>query len=517
MAAYSVVCPECRTSLKTPKPIAPGTPLECPNCQVMFAAPKPRPAARPSARPAGRPAGKPSAFTPPLHRDQIGDDVVEDVEVVDDVEVIDDVEVVDDDAPPRRKKAPPPARRKPVNRGIEVVDDDEDDDFDDRPKRKFKAKRKSGSNKGLVIGLVVLGVLVVLGGAGGLAYWLLAGGAGEEPLAYLPADTQIVAGVNFGSLIKEVPAIGQQVDQFAHQMVAQADSGGGAGWAAGIEPKEMFDQVFIGARAESGGTPIFTFVTLSSKPFDRAKLVSSDKPGQSKKSGYGQTYFESSPAGFTIRTFYANKRNTVVTSVPETQAVPIFKSDGKTIKLPGPLSALVAKVRSNHAWAVANLDDALKQQLSAAASRSVPGMPAGGGAAGAAEAFNGVTGLAAWANVQSGRLDLHIGLECSDAASAQAKVAKVQADVTKLTTVLSVLAAAKSEARPVADDVKKSLKVAANGTTAEISLQVGVGDLEALVASLAGAGQQPPRPANQPDQNNQRRGPQRRGVNRGGS
>src|SRR5207245_3159369 len=133
--------------------------------------------------------------------------------------------------------------------GIEVVDDEDEDD--DEPRRQFRAKRKKRSNKGLLIALALIGTVVFFGGAGIAVYYLLSGGGGEEPLAYLPADTQIVAGFNLGALSREVPAIGPQVDQVVAQAAAHMTVAGGQNVQnhTGIETKEMFDQVFIGARA----------------------------------------------------------------------------------------------------------------------------------------------------------------------------------------------------------------------------------------------------------------------------
>ena len=45
MAVFSVTCKECRTILKSPKPIPAGAVLTCPKCKVMFAAPAAKPAA----------------------------------------------------------------------------------------------------------------------------------------------------------------------------------------------------------------------------------------------------------------------------------------------------------------------------------------------------------------------------------------------------------------------------------------------------------------------------------------
>src|SRR5439155_16072881 len=101
MPAHTVKCPECRTTLKSSKPIPAGKLLTCPKCDVLFAAPKPV---------------------------VLDAEVIEEVEVVEDVDVVEDVEVLDDDAPPRKPARKPAAAAQPsrVNAGIEVVDDDDE-------------------------------------------------------------------------------------------------------------------------------------------------------------------------------------------------------------------------------------------------------------------------------------------------------------------------------------------------------------------------------------------------------
>ena len=351
-------------------------------------------------------------------------------------------------------------------------------------------------------------MVALLGGAAyGVYYLLTSGPGGEEPLAYLPADCQYVAGVNVGAISKEVPALGQKLDQGFSAMTA----GTTFKEESGIEPKEMFDQVYLGGRAESGN-PIFTIVTLASKPFDRNKMNGRQQNGMSRKSAFGQTYFQPSDGGNPIKaSLVPSKRNLVMTSLSEPKFEPIFRSDGKTIKLNAPLPTLTAKVRTSHAWVVVNLDDAVKQQILAASSQA-PGVPANSGAA-VTQALADCNAVTASATVSGGMVDFHVGLECTDAAAAQAKVAKAQADAAKQTATLSAMTLfMPAPAKALVEEVKKSLKFAANGSTAEISMQFSVANLEALIGSFAGAGQQPPKPANQPGPT---RNP-RRGTVRGG-
>ena len=68
-AIFTVKCPECRTTLKSSRPIPAGKLLTCPKCDVLFAAPKPV---------------------------VLDAEVIEEVEVVEDVDVVEYVEVLDD-------------------------------------------------------------------------------------------------------------------------------------------------------------------------------------------------------------------------------------------------------------------------------------------------------------------------------------------------------------------------------------------------------------------------------------
>src|SRR5438876_389007 len=52
--------------------------------------------------------------------------------------------------------------------------------------------------------------LLVLGGGGALAWWLLSGG-GDEPLAYVPPDSQIVVGIDGPALFN--PSLGPKIEE----------------------------------------------------------------------------------------------------------------------------------------------------------------------------------------------------------------------------------------------------------------------------------------------------------------
>ena len=62
----------------------------------------------------------------------------------------------------------------------------------------------------------------VVGGLGYLAYWLLSGG-GDEPLAYLPPDCQVVGGMD-GAAILASP-LGAKIDEFLNSPMGSSAIG----------------------------------------------------------------------------------------------------------------------------------------------------------------------------------------------------------------------------------------------------------------------------------------------------
>jgi hypothetical protein len=268
-------CPDCHAVLKTANPIPAGKRIKCPKCNTVFAVPAED--ARP--KPAAAVQGKPRPQAPPLRKPAPPDD---------------------DDAngasPPRpaRKTVPvddyddddggEPIARKPLRKRAPVDDLDdreEEDDDEDRPKRKSSKKRgKKKSGNGMLIGIIAgsLVLLLAVGGVGALVWpgFLLSskdkdtakgksggkdqtgpavagineGTGNENPLAYVPADSTVIAGADVGA-IWNMP--------FAAQMEQEIKTDANIRGLAelkkitGLEVKELADHVVVAAELPVGG------------------------------------------------------------------------------------------------------------------------------------------------------------------------------------------------------------------------------------------------------------------------
>jgi hypothetical protein len=123
MPVHTVTCPECESTLKSNKPIAPGKKIKCPECGTQFTTPedKPEPAPVPK-KPAAPPKKKPGPAAPAARKsiyDDPDDDGPETYAVIKEPEPVEEEEDEDEDE-----------------------DDDEDLDDEEREERKKKKSKK---------------------------------------------------------------------------------------------------------------------------------------------------------------------------------------------------------------------------------------------------------------------------------------------------------------------------------------------------------------------------------------
>jgi hypothetical protein len=454
MPVYSISCPECRTTLKSSKPIPAGKVLDCPKCGVMFAAPAPKP-----------------------KREEV--EVIEDVEVIDDVDVIEDVEVVDDDTPAkpaaRRTPARPgakPAGRKPTV-GVEAVDDDEDE----RPRSKFKSKRKSGSNNGLLIGLVAAGLVLVLGGGGALAWWLLSG-AGDEPLAYLAADSNIIVGIDGQALLNS--QLGPKIEELLNSPAL----GPLGKYKADVQAqnRDLFQQIVIGVKPE-GNDAKGTIILKGDTSWNAEKLAKAFGNPTTKSVG-GYSAYQVPVGGGPKAIVVPNKKVALISDLPDDRLSKVLKAGGKTSALTGDTATLVAKAAGNHVWLAIGLDDTMRSQMMAGLNASLAATPA---AKPFATAMQQSKGFGLWGKLEGQQVQFSFAMLMSDPAAAQQLTTTMQAESQKAANDLAtkaMLALMPAPVKALWDEVQNSAQYTTDGTMAVVSVKVYVVSIEAAINSL---------------------------------
>lgn len=438
MSVFNLTCPECKTTLKTAKPIPAGTVLDCPKCGVMFPAPKPK----------------------------AKDDVVAAVEVVDDDEVVEDFEVIDDD-------------------GFEVVDDEPQksdkprqargaEGGEARPRQKFRPKRKKSSNQGLIIGVsVAVGVVVLLGGAGFLAYKLLFTGD-REPLAFMPANTPIVGGVNMGALSQQVPKLGQLIDAGANSPQASFQN------KLGIGPKEAFDQLTIGFDPQSSA---FLLVGKSSVAFNRQKAYDqSTGPNERVDSVQGKKIIRVTDQNMSV--YLPSDRLIVMTSLPDDRLNTILANDGRRNELNTDMQELTKRASSHHVWAVINLDGAMRQQAAGMMAMAAATDPAGAKAM--QPVFDSAKALGFWGSINSGKVEFNLGVLCADKAAAETAKTALETSMKSQPAPSGMAAAAMAMMMPASiknfqTELTQSAQGKVDGNVAIVSMSCSQSTFEALI------------------------------------
>lgn len=439
MSVHTVKCPECRTSLKSSRPIPVGKLLTCPKCDVLFAAPKP----------------------------------VLDVDVVEEVDVVEDVEVVDDSAPTRKPSRKPAATAQPsrVNAGIEVVEDEEEDTpRASKKKAALRPKRKSGGGGAKVVAIISVAVLglALLGGGVWLAIWLL-GGGGDEPLAYLPPESPIVFGID-GKAIFESP-LGSQLEPLLNNPTSPFAK---VKQATNAQPRDLLQRIVVGIRPNPSGMPGMTVVIKSSAPLDVDKLGGA--LSGSKSSVAGRTVYKM-PGGGPGSTLAVPNKHVAVFADDESLGR-VLKSSGKSSVLTGDMATLASKFGSSTVWLVGSTTDPAIQ--------SFFGMVAANPAAkGMGDAVQSAKGFAVAVNLAGSQVEVKLAALCPDEASAQKLIADVkQADEkSKSDAMAAAMMIAMPSLKALQDEAESSKQFTTDGSLAVLSVKFNMSTLQSAVGA----------------------------------
>ncbi len=194
MPATTFTCPDCDAVLKLAAAVPAGKKIKCPKCGSIFGVPADGPPAASAIR-AGDDTALPVRRKKPVRDEDDGWD--------------------DDETPAARRAVRRPAAEDDYPRR---TDADEGDDYDlPRSRRLDRKKKKAG--KGLLVGLIVGGVLLLLG-VGAIAGWVwpgfFKGGGGvkdipapaavEDLLAFAPQGSDLFMGFDLEAMRKHQAA-----------------------------------------------------------------------------------------------------------------------------------------------------------------------------------------------------------------------------------------------------------------------------------------------------------------------
>jgi hypothetical protein len=484
MAAQIFSCPECDHKLRSNNPIAPGKKVRCPRCQAVFAVP-----AAPVANSVATGIKKAAMTKPTRSRD---DD--------------------EDDAPVRKRREEviaPPRRSKPIPRA-EDLDDEDDEEEEERPRK--KKKKKQSSSMPLILGLSGAGALLIIfvvtaflwpgflvggsdskgpQGPGGPRADAQPGGqaAAEGPdnvLAYVPADSAVLAGANVSTL-RTLPTFPKDMQQLRTVFAMQ-----------GLPPEiadlmNDLDRVVVGVSGNE--RPHFVAALSTTGAYDEQNIqkVFQTGPGQTIA---GRTAYrlKSDPSSLVAM---PSKRVVVVTNLPEQGLEAILNT--RQVTLDNEVQQQVSKVQSSMMWALALNRGAIQQGLQGLNPANMRGLPPG--ADKLIPYLQRAKSAFATIDMPGGKsLVMKAGLSCADAKDAQAAGAQLQTLWTQqgkgmLGGARFMFAAPEMEPLvELLNDVERSFKIAQQGSEVTATVQISektIAGLEGMQRLLPGAGFNP--------------------------
>jgi hypothetical protein len=202
-----------------------------------------------------------------------------------------------------------PSRRK----GRAAADDEDEDKEDDRPRRGRGKKKK---NKGLMIGLLAgAALLFLLGGAILILvdpFGVFGGGAASsDMLAWMPAETQSIEGVDYNEVSKNPKALSS-----VRQDLRDAET-------IGLKAEDVASS--IQAKKPGKGAAEVTVLKMKSAP-DKDKIIKT--AGSQEATANGKKYYKTNWGG---GLYFASDKLVVLTRSESTMTSLLQKEDGKVV------------------------------------------------------------------------------------------------------------------------------------------------------------------------------------------
>src|SRR5262249_23243921 len=278
MPSTSFTCPECDTGLRGAENIPAGTKVRCPSCSAVFLMPEWKGVASSQAiRDTPMSSSAPSR---PSHEGGVNEPAPRSKRRSRD----------DEDAELPRRRSRPDEDETVRDEFVEEESRD-DEDIEDRPRKKRRKKKKSQkSGAGLLIG-VIAGSIAAVAGIG-LLLWLFLFSRGEDPLAYIPADFDLISGADDAAFTND-PTLGSAFKKLAKAGSPDIFNGMKSGNVLG-EGDIEFSITALKLGDGLGGNnaqPPMIIVTKFKKPFDKklsAKNLKNATPAQMSGKEYYQ-------------------------------------------------------------------------------------------------------------------------------------------------------------------------------------------------------------------------------------
>jgi hypothetical protein len=348
--------------------------------------------------------------------------------------------------------------------------------FDEPRPRRRRKRRKKGHGQTLAI---ILGsAAIVLLFAGGVAYFVWSsvynrgqnkGTGQEDPLAYVPADSNVVVGLDFSALMDQ-PVLAGQIEKALRQS-GRDNPVDDCKKNTGLEFKDLCGRILVGSKVTSlqpGPFPPTTVIIQSKIPFNQNKVRDWVNDQEPRKHA-GKTYYQtkSTSSGEFPWVFMPSDRILIFSGLPEDQMKALVESDGREPALPGDAVTAIRVLENNTFWMTFTLNENVREKLAQTLAQGRGQIPAE--IAPVADALPGAKLIALSGNWKNDQISAKVSMVCAQDDIARQVVEAVQNAWDK--QVNTLLAMVPKDGQAVVQELIDNTKFSSQGATAQLATQ----------------------------------------------
>jgi hypothetical protein len=307
----------------------------------------------------------------------------------------------------------------PVPSEMDFLEPDADLDQPASPKRSQPNRIKK---------IILASALIVVLFTAGTAYmawhtienWGRNDGSGrEDPLAFIPAESTLILGVDLGALADH-PAWADEVEKGIRGLNHTPIFWDDCKTNTGIEFRELFDRVIIALKFEGlnpNEPPHLTLIAHSKLPFNQNRIRDSEKD-MFRYIGYGKTYYKRNdgmvmdPAWL----FMPSDRVLVLSSLPQDEIESLMEKDGTEPIIPPDEVRWIRELQGNVFWADIPWSESIRQNLSRTSTLLAKMSPELGPIV---DTLSHAKAAGAFARWDADQISLNLSVKCADEAAAR--------------------------------------------------------------------------------------------------
>jgi hypothetical protein len=313
-------------------------------------------------------------------------------------------------------------------------------------------------------------------------------GSGREiPLAYVPADSSLVLGINLGQLVDQ-PEWRERLEKAIRLQDPAPGFLDDCKAKTGIERSELFDQVILAFKLDGlnpNEPPHTTLIANSKVAFDQNRIRDSEEE-MYPDVAEGKFYYKRR-VGHVLDLdylFMPSDRILVLSNLPQFDFETIVEKDGTAPLMSGEIVAMIRDLQSDPLWGILPFSDTLRRNLRRFSQGVVKTNPEMAVVLETLSRSHTVTGKGRW---DQNELILNVNLICADEAAAASALTRLQAYWEKHSkTWVELLPMLSKDHQRLLQDLVEHAKFSREGPAVQLSVNLSQPAADTLVKLLPG-------------------------------